>query len=146
MTIWIDDSTKLRVNIYAPYKGYSKLETAEQRAAANVVEIAEPLAPTPTEGFTLDEEYFRTEPDAFPYVIWTQKSPEQLAEVTARKAKQAANTGAREENKENATVKYLTTHTAAQIENYVDTNITNLATAKTVIARLAVAVGVLLRD
>jgi hypothetical protein len=36
-------------------------------------------------------------------------------------------------------------YSAVQIENYVDTNITSLATAKVVIARLAVAVGGLLR-
>ena len=146
MTIWIDNDTLLRVNIHAPYKDFSRLDTNEIRVAANVVEIADPTPPTPTEGFTLDEEYFRTEQDDTPYIVWTRKAQEQLDDVTARKAKQAAKVEAKAENAESATVRYLNTHTAAEIANYVDTNVTNLATAKTVIARLAVAVGVILRE
>lgn len=49
------------------------------------------------------------------------------------------------ENAENATIKYLTTHTAAQIATYVQNNVTDLASAKVVIARLAIAVGAMLR-
>lgn len=49
------------------------------------------------------------------------------------------------ENAENATIKYLTTHTAAEINTYVQKNVTDLASAKVVIARLAIAVGAMLR-
>lgn len=44
-----------------------------------------------------------------------------------------------------ATIRYLVNHTAEQIEQYVADNVTNLATAKTVIAKLAVAVAALAR-
>jgi len=49
------------------------------------------------------------------------------------------------ENAENATVKYLTTHTAAEIATYIQKNVTDLASAKVMIARLAIAVGSMLR-
>ena len=45
MTIYIDSETGKRVNIYAPYKGRSKLDTAEIRAAVGVVAVADPVAP-----------------------------------------------------------------------------------------------------
>lgn len=84
MTIWIDEVTLLRVNINAPYKGYSKLETAEQRAAAGVIEIAAPVPPADYS----DDLYYRTEPQEAPYIIYTRKSDEQIAAVVLRKAKQ----------------------------------------------------------
>lgn len=146
MTIWIDDSTKLRVNIHAPYKGFSRLDTPEVRLAANVVKVASPLPPVPTEGFTLEEEYYRTEQTSSPYVVWTKKSEDQLAEITSRKVKAGNREKAKEENKENATTKYLISHNAAQIKNHIDTSITDLDSAKTMIARLAIAIGVLLRE
>ena len=79
MTIWIDDSTKLRVNIHAPYKGYSKLETAAQRAVANVVETP---APTPSQDVQDNpEHYIRTESAAAPYITWERRSDEQIAQM-----------------------------------------------------------------
>lgn len=42
-------------------------------------------------------------------------------------------------------IKYLTTHTAEEINTYIQTNVTSLATAKDVLAKLAVAIGVILR-
>ena len=43
-------------------------------------------------------------------------------------------------------VKYLLEHTAEEIETYVKSNISTLAEAKNVIAKLAVAVGIALRE
>jgi hypothetical protein len=141
MTIWIDDSTKLRVNINAPYKGYSRLETAEQRAAANVVEIAEPTPP----GDYSDDIYYRTESQEAPYILYTRKSDEQIAKVVARKAKQAAKEAATGDVEADVVCKYLREHTPLETYQYVQTNVTDLASAKEIIGKLAAAVGVLLR-
>lgn len=40
MNIFIDKETKLRVNINAPYKQFSRLDTPEIREAARVIELA----------------------------------------------------------------------------------------------------------
>lgn len=82
--MFIDNETKLRVNVNAPYKGFSKLDTPEIRAAANVVEIPEP---TPPEDYS-DEFYFRTEQDDAPYVVYTRKSDEAIAAIRWTKIKQ----------------------------------------------------------
>ena len=42
-------------------------------------------------------------------------------------------------------IKYLTTHTAEEINTYIQTNITDLASVKNVLAKLAIAAGVALR-
>lgn len=81
--MFIDNDTKLRVNINAPYKGFSRLDTPEIRAAANVVEIAEP---TPPADYS-DAFYYRTESQEAPYVIYTRKSDEQIAQVLMAEAK-----------------------------------------------------------
>jgi hypothetical protein len=85
MTIYIDSETKRRGNIYYTHKGFSRLHTPEIRARAGVVEIAEP---TPPEDYS-DEFYYRTEQDDAPYVVYTRKSDEQIAEVMLRKFEQA---------------------------------------------------------
>lgn len=77
MTIWIDKDTRKRVNINAPYKGFSRLDTPEIRERANVVEIADP---TPPADYS-DDIYYRTESQEAPYVIYTKKSDEQIAQV-----------------------------------------------------------------
>ena len=84
--MFIDQTTQLRVNIYAPYKGRSKLDTPEIRAAVGVIEIADPIPP---EDYS-DETYYRTEQDAAPYVIYTKKSPEQLERLQDDKNLQSA--------------------------------------------------------
>lgn len=81
--MFIDSETKLRVNIYAPYKGFSKLDTQEIRAKADVIEIAEPEKPADYS----EDLYYRTEQDAAPYVVYTRKSDEQIAVVMLQKAK-----------------------------------------------------------
>jgi hypothetical protein len=75
--MFIDNDTKKRVNINAPYKGFSRLETPEQLAAANVVEIAEPNPPADYDADT----YYRTEQDDAPYVVYTRKNDEQIQQI-----------------------------------------------------------------
>lgn len=92
MTVWIDKETRLRVNINAPYKGRSRLDSEEIRAELGVIEVPEPPAP---EDYSEDT-YYRTECDAAPYVVYTRKSPEQIyqaldAKCTAARAAEYAN-------------------------------------------------------
>lgn len=82
--MFIDNDTKLRVNINAPYKGFSRLDTPEQRAAANVVEIADDPVPADYS----DDFYYRSESQESPYVIYTRKSDEQIQAVRWTKIKQ----------------------------------------------------------
>jgi hypothetical protein len=82
MTIWIDNETKLRVNIYRAYKGRSRLDTPEIREAVGVIEIAEP---SPPEDYS-DETYYKSEQDDFPYIIYTRKPQEQIDQMLKAKA------------------------------------------------------------
>jgi len=43
------------------------------------------------------------------------------------------------------TIQFLKTHTAEEIEDWIQTNVTTLAKAKDVLAKLAIAIGVSLR-
>jgi hypothetical protein len=87
MTIYIDQETGKRVNIYAPYKGRSKLNTPEIRAAVGVIEIEDDPKPA---DFTYDDYEVKEdwETNQRPYTIYTKKSPEQLAEIRWSKLKQ----------------------------------------------------------
>ena len=76
-----------RINIFAPYTAPDgthgiDLTKAENRVKYGVVEIADPLPP---EDFS-DELYYRTEQDEAPYVVYTRKSDEQIAEMQKAKA------------------------------------------------------------
>lgn len=84
--MFIDSTTQKRVNIYAPYAGFSKLDTPEIRERAGVVEIADPVPPADYS----DETYYRTEQEDAPYVIYTKKSAEQLERLADDKALAAA--------------------------------------------------------
>lgn len=84
--MFIDNETKKRVNIYAPYKGFSKLDTAEIRDAAGVVEIPDPQPPANY----VEDEWYRTEQDDAPYVVFTPKAPEQIERQNDTKARDAA--------------------------------------------------------
>ena len=84
--IYIDEETGRMVNIYAPFKGRSRLDSAEIRAAVGVIEIDDDPAP---EGHS-DDTYYRTEDwhaTQRPYIIYTRKSDEQIAEVKLQRAK-----------------------------------------------------------
>lgn len=83
MTIWIDETTKKRVNIMAPYKGFSRLDTPEIRERAGLIEVPEP---TPPSDYSEDT-YYRTEQDEAPYVVYTRKSDEQIAAVRWQRIK-----------------------------------------------------------
>lgn len=78
-----------RINIYAPFvttEGvtYGNLTDPVVRSQLGVVEVTEP---TPPEDYSEDL-YYRTEQDEAPYVVYTRKSDEQIAEAALSKAKQ----------------------------------------------------------
>lgn len=79
--MFIDQETLKRVNIHAPYKGRSKLDTPEIRATVGVIEL-----PDPARGN--DEIEYTQELDEPPYVIITPKSTEQLAQQAQAKINQ----------------------------------------------------------
>ena len=84
--MFIDSETGKLVNIHAPYKGRSRLDTKELREAVGVIEIADDPAP---EDYS-DDTYFRTEDWSAtqrPYVTYTRKSDEQINEVANNKVK-----------------------------------------------------------
>ena len=84
--MFIDKETGKMVNISAPYKGRSRLDSPELRAAVGVIEIADDPAP---EDYS-DDTYFRTEDwnaTQRPYIIYTRKSDEQINEITNNKIK-----------------------------------------------------------
>lgn len=77
--MFIISDTQLRINIHAPYTSgdgtkYANLLDPTVRAAAGVVEIAEPQPP---EDYSEDTHY-RTERDDAPYVVFTKKSDDQI--------------------------------------------------------------------
>lgn len=71
--------------------------------------------------------------------------PEGVAANQAAQAQQAADDAIRNTAKLDATIQYLLTHTATEIEAKVQADVGSLAAAKNFIAKLAVAVGVLAR-
>ena len=82
--MFIDSITLKRVNIHAPYKGRSRLDTPEIRAEVGVVEIADPAPPADYS----DDFYYRTEQDDAPYIVYTKKPDEQIQAVRWTKIKQ----------------------------------------------------------
>lgn len=78
--MFIDEETGRMVNINAPYKGRTRLDTPEIRAAVGVIEITDDVAP---EDYSEDL-YFRTE-DWFasqrPYIVYTRKPDEMIAKT-----------------------------------------------------------------
>lgn len=78
--MYIDNDTKLRVNINAPYKGFSRLDTPEIRAAANVVAITDPVRGD--EAF-----YYNTEQEAAPYLVVEPKPVESVREMLKARVK-----------------------------------------------------------
>ena len=81
--MFIDKDTLQRVNIFAPYKGFSKLDTEEIRERAGVIEISDPARGN-------DEIEYTQEINEPPYVIITPKSPEQLAQQVQAKTNAAS--------------------------------------------------------
>ena len=78
-----------RINIHAPFTTsegvtYGNLTDPLIRNQLGVLEISEPVPPDDYS----DDLYYRTEQDESPYVVYTRKSDEQIAEVVLTKAKQ----------------------------------------------------------
>jgi hypothetical protein len=71
--------------------------------------------------------------------IVPQEEIDAAAEVAAREA-------ARTTLKADATITYLRTHTPAEVAAYASTNITDLASAKSVIGKLAMVVAYMARE
>lgn len=76
MNIWIDKETLKRVNIQCPYKGYSRLDTAEIRERAGLVEIQVQEDPEYS-----DLTHYRDESDNAPYVLYRLKSQAQIVQA-----------------------------------------------------------------
>lgn len=84
MTIWIDNETKLWVDINRPYKGRSRLDTPEIRAAVGVVEIADPIKPDDYSDETHSPS--ETSDRMPPYMLYTRKPQEQIDQMLKAKA------------------------------------------------------------
>lgn len=148
MSLWIDSTTGKLVNINAPYKGRSKLDTPDIRAEVGVIEIQAEQPPEPPVGFSVDEAFYRSEDwntTTGPYIVWTLKSQAQLDAIAAERAKQAAKAAATGDVEADIVCRYLREHTPLETYQYVQANVTDLASAKAIIGKLAAAVGVLLR-
>ena len=78
------------INAKHPYKGYSKLDTPELRAAVGLREIGDPQPPEPPTGYSVDEAFTRGETgDRMPpYITWTPKQTEQLLALRESKLTQ----------------------------------------------------------
>lgn len=85
--IYIDSETKKMVNINAPYKGRSRLDTPEIRDAVGVISIEEdspPLDYNP-DFYDRKEDW---EASTRPYIIYTYKDPVEISQLLLKKAKQ----------------------------------------------------------
>jgi len=67
------------------------------------------------------------------------------AEEVAAAAQRVTDNTARQTAKADSTISYLVTHTPAEINTYVRSNVNNLASATDMLVKLAVAVSVLAR-
>lgn len=78
---------------------------------------------------------------------WTAVAlpPEGVAANQSAQTQQIADDALRDTAKADALIIYLLTHSAAEIEKKVNKDVTTLVTAKTMLAKLALAVGVLAR-
>ena len=83
--MFIDKETRQRVNIHAPYKGRSKLETAEERAEVGVIEIPDPTPDADVDSFT---HYIQPE-DYPPYLSCVLKSQKQIVDALNGESKAA---------------------------------------------------------
>lgn len=81
--MFIFKETKLRANPFAPYTDSDGVQYL--RIPTELLE--EIPDPVPPEDYSEDL-YYRTEQDEAPYVVYTRKSDEQIAEVMLQKAKQ----------------------------------------------------------
>jgi hypothetical protein len=68
-----------------------------------------------------------------------------LDAINAKAAQEAGDETSKQSAKADSVIQYLVSHTPAEIAGYVQSNVTDLASAKNVLAKLAVAVSVLAR-
>lgn len=120
---------------------YPNFRDAALRTLLGITEIAEPTPPVDYS----EDTYYRTEQDDAPYVVYTQKSSEQIAAVMAEKDRIATDTAALEYAKAVPVIRFLATHTPTECENWVQANVTDLASAKTLLKNYAIALCVLAR-
>lgn len=81
-------------------------------------------------------------PDPMPPEVVPPKTPEELA----AEAELAARVVMRGELAADTTIQFLRTHTPAECAAWVNTNVTDLATAKSVLSKLAMVVAYLARE
>lgn len=74
------------------------------------------------------------------------RTPQKIAADAAAQAQALADMQAVVSAKADPVINYLVTHTPAECAQYVQTNVTNLATAKDVLAKMAMALSVLARS
>lgn len=83
MSIFVKDGKRFNITTYDRFKyGRNPWTDPEFRAANGVTEVPDP---TPPEDFS-DDIYYVTSQDTEPFVIWTRKSDEQIAQVQASRA------------------------------------------------------------
>ena len=107
-----------------------------------VTATARPAYNKATQGLDMSAEYIKGE-----WVqVWTVRDATQdEANTHAAVLKDEDDALAIETARADATIKYLMTHTDAQIEAKINADVTNIASIKPILSRLAVAVGALAR-
>ena len=135
--MFIFKDTLKRCNPYQPYKDAQGTQYTKVPA-----ELYEEI-PDPVRG---DDAFnYNQEIEDAPYLIVTPKSQEQIDAVLAERARVAADAESLDYAKAAPVIKYLATHTPAECEDYVQTNVTDLASAKTMMKHFAVALCVIAR-
>ncbi len=84
---YIDVETGKRVNILAPYKGFSRLDTLEIRERAGVVGIEDDPKPV-----DFDASFYNTKEDwettTGPYTVYERKPDQEITQIKIQRAKQ----------------------------------------------------------
>jgi hypothetical protein len=70
-------------------------------------------------------------------------TPQQVADASSALAKQQADDAQKASTKADAVIQYLINHTTAECSAYVAANVTNLATAVSLLQKMAMALSVL---
>jgi len=117
---------------------YPNLLDPAVRASLGIVEVPDPVWPTPA------DEYFVTENEDGTLTA-TRKPQEMIDKQNAEKARAAADQAATQVAKATPVITYLATHTPAECEAYVQANVTNLESAKSLLGKFAIALCVLSR-
>ena len=86
MEIYIHEATGKMVNIYAPFGGFSRLDTTEIRTKAGVIAIEEDAQPVDYDPSFYDrrEDWEATQR---PYIIYTKKPDDQIKAIQDERIK-----------------------------------------------------------